>query len=221
MKDTAQKFYRHIRSVQDALHLIIDDLTNRARTHDASKFQDDEIEGYARFEMIPQGLEYGSPEHQTMMKAILTDNDCFERHAERNDHHPEHYADVQKMPFTAIQEMVADWAGAHLSYGNTGSWPQSVEDNIAKHNFSEGQIWLIYQVAAFLMNHIGVLGENITENCPKLGVYPKGIFFSIDDDTALQNLQALKSELKDGVTFKQAVQRAKESSDQDTETRKS
>ena len=168
MKATAQKLYRHIRSVQDAMDHIINDLTFRARTHDASKFQDDEIEGYARFEVMPQGLTYGSPEHIAIKAAILTDNDCFKNHAARNDHHPEHYADVQKMPFTAIQEMVCDWAGAHLEFGNTGSWPQSVVDNIAKHNFSEGQIWLIYQVANFLMSNIGVLQEGRTEDCPKL-----------------------------------------------------
>ena len=154
--------------MQDAMWLIINNLTDRARLHDASKFSDDEIEGYAKFEMMPEGLEYGSPEHEAVMKAILTDNDCFKNHVAANDHHPEHYADVQKMPFTAIQEMVCDWAGAHLSYGTTGSWQKSVVENTEKYDFSDGQIWLIYEVAKFLMNHIEVLRENVAEDDPKL-----------------------------------------------------
>lgn len=162
MQRTVQTIVQHIRTVQDALNTISDELRRRAFAHDSSKFQSDEFEGYTRFELMPKGLEYGSKEYQDAMKVIMTDNDCFTLHAQRNDHHPEHFSDVQKMNFIQIQEMVCDWAGDHMRNSNTGAWTESVLFNMRKHNFSEGQQWLIRQVAEHLKMHILVLQENDT-----------------------------------------------------------
>ena len=169
MKKTAQRIHRHILNVQDCFAHIIRALSDRSRFHDRSKFNDNEFDGFMRFELMPESLPYGSLERQAMMKAIMTDNYCFTNHAKVNDHHPEHYLKLERMGFLQIQEMVCDWAGAHMEKSNGTPWPDSVLHNIQKYDFSDGQIWLIHQVAEFLMVNIGRLQEGAL-------AYPKIVF---------------------------------------------
>lgn len=150
MMKTAIKMYRHIASVQELMGNIVDNLRRRAFVHDASKFEEDEFKGYMRFEQMPEGLEYGSDEYKTAMQAVMENNNCFDLHSKRNTHHPEYHENVQEMPFLDLIEMVCDWGGAHVAYGNTGEWHDSVEKNIERYDFSDEQKWLIRQVA----NHI-------------------------------------------------------------------
>ena len=151
---TVKKIHTHISCVQEALLYIVDELRMRAFCHDSSKLEQDELTGYARFEDFPEGLEYGSEAYEAAMAKVMEGNDCFKLHSQRNDHHPEHFEDVQKMRFHQILEMVSDWAGAHKGYGNSGGWHKSVEDNIAKHNFLPEQEWLIRDVSLFLSSRI-------------------------------------------------------------------
>ena len=154
MLKTIKKIQTHISEVQGALLHVVDELRMRAFCHDSSKFEEDELKGFARFEEMPEGLEYGSPEHREAMAKVMDGNDCFKLHSRRNDHHPEHYADVQKMRFQQIIEMVCDWAGAHLAYGNKGGWHKSVSVNIEKYPFLPEQKWLIRDVSLFLSSRI-------------------------------------------------------------------
>lgn len=147
---TVKKIHTHISEVQGAILHVIDELRMRAFCHDSSKFEENELTGVARFEDMPEGLEYGSEEYEAEMAKVMQDNNFFELHAARNDHHPEHFADVKKMRFQQIIEMVCDWAGAHLAYGNKGGWHKSVEMNIEKYPFMPEQEWLIRDVSLFL-----------------------------------------------------------------------
>lgn len=160
MYNTIKKFQTHISEVQGALLHIIGELRTRAFCHDASKFNEDELKGYARFEEMPEGLVYGSPEYEAAMARVMEGNNCFQLHSSRNDHHPEHFEDVGKMRFQQIIEMVCDWAGAHLAYGNTGGWHKSVEQNIAKYSFMPEQQWLIRDVSLFLSSRIPNLQDS-------------------------------------------------------------
>ena len=157
--ETVQKIHLHIREVQKALGLVSTELDQRALAHDSSKFNEDELRGYWRFSEMPKGLEYGSPEHTEAMAVVMKDNKAFELHTLRNDHHPEHYNDVSKMRFPQIIEMVADWCGAHLAYGNKGGWHKSVRINIEKYNFTPGQKWLINDVSLFLSQKLPQLKD--------------------------------------------------------------
>ena len=182
MYKTIAKIAKHIACVQEALLHIVDELRMRAFCHDASKFEQDELTGVARFEDFPEGLEYGSPEYEAAMAKVMDGNDFFELHAARNDHHPEHFGEVEKMRFQQIIEMVADWAGAHLAYGNTGGWHQSVEKNIAKHPFMPEQKWLIRDVSLFLSNRIEALQDKAPEhNATPPTDSPENQHTSIDD----------------------------------------
>ena len=102
---------------------------------------------------MPEGLKYGSDEHKAAMARVMEGNNCFELHSQRNDHHPEYYdcpeqgVDLGMMGLFPLMEMVCDWAGAHLAYGNTGSWLESVTVNIEKHRFTDSQQWVIRQMA--------------------------------------------------------------------------
>lgn len=170
MYKTIAKIAKHIACVQEVVMLVVDELRGRAIVHDASKFEKDELKGYLRFEEMPEGLEYGSPEYQAAMAKIMDGNDCFILHSQRHDHHPEYYdcpeqgVDLGMMGLFPLMEMVADWAGAHKSYGNKGGWRESIEHNIGKHEFSEEQKWVIREMADFFSRKIPELRDEIDDD---------------------------------------------------------
>ena len=165
MFKTVKKIQTHISEVQGAILLVIGELQSRLLVHDASKFEQDELEGFARFETMPEGLEYGSEEYQAAMAKVMEGNNCFQLHSQRNDHHPEYYdvpeqgVDLGMMGLFPIMEMVCDWAGAHLAYGNKGGWLKSVMVNIEEHEFTDSQKWVIHQMSDFLMRKIPELND--------------------------------------------------------------
>ena len=165
MYKTIAKIQKHISCVQQALVYCTDELRKRMLAHDASKFQKDELTGFARFDEMPEGLEYDSPEYKAAMAKVTEGNNAIQLHTSRNDHHPEYYdvpeqgVDLGMMGLFPIMEMVCDWAGAHLAYGNKGGWLKSVMANIEKHDFSDGQKWAIHQMSDFLMRKIPELQD--------------------------------------------------------------
>ena len=167
MYKTVSKIAKHIRCVQRVMTLLTDELQKRLLGHDASKFVEDELKGYLRFEEMPEGLEYGSSAYNAAMAHIMKDNDCFDRHSRRHDHHPEYWdcpeqgVDLGMMGLFPLMEMVSDWAGAHLSNGNEGSWLASVKWNMNKHNFSENQKWVIYELADFYSRRVTEFREDV------------------------------------------------------------
>lgn len=156
MFKTLKRTADHIRWVQEMLLHIIDGLRTRMLLHDQSKFNEDEFKGYMRFEEMPEGLKYGSEEYKQAMAKVMKDNDCFKLHSARNDHHPEFYTDVKEMPLLAVIEMVADWAGAKIAHRNKGDWMESVQHNLDRWEFSEGQRWVILQMAGMLEHTVGI-----------------------------------------------------------------
>ena len=159
MFKTIDKHKRHILSVQRAIFAFTDALRDRALTHDDSKFQEDELKGYTQFESMPEGLGFGSDKYWTERAKLLKDNTCFELHAKRHDHHPEHYENVRLMGLFALIEMVCDWAGATLAYNNGGNWTDTVIYNIDRFGFSPEQRFVIAEVASFLEEQIPELKE--------------------------------------------------------------
>ena len=77
MFKTISKIVKHITCVQEAITHLADELRQRAVVHDASKFGEDELKGFARFEDMPEGLEYGSPEYEAAMAKVMEGNNCF------------------------------------------------------------------------------------------------------------------------------------------------
>ena len=159
MYKTVARIVNHISWVQRAMITIADELRDRSLRHDRSKFNEDELRGYLRFEEMPEGLTYGFDEYKAAMSKIMKDNNCFELHSKRNNHHPEFYDDIRSMRLLPIIEMVCDWAGAHLAYGNKSTWHQSVRDNTERYGFDHIRLWIILEVADLLELHIPELKD--------------------------------------------------------------
>lgn len=166
---TITKIVKHISCVQRVMFITSDELRKRALVHDDSKFEQSELKYYAAYERFPKGLEYGSREYREAEKRINVGigSPGFNLHTNRNDHHPEHYdcpeqgINLETMGLFAIIEMVCDWAGAHLAYGNKGDWINSVHHNTDRHNFNEGQKWVIWEMSEFLRRRLSELQNPI------------------------------------------------------------
>lgn len=156
MYRTIKRISEHIRSVQGMMKHVIDEIHHRSSKHDNSKYNQEELKGYIRFEDMPDGLVYGSDEYKEARAKVMENNDCFEIHSTINDHHPEYWdcpeggTDLSFMGLFPLMEMVCDWAGAYTSYGNTGTWMESVDYNVSRFEFNDKQKYIIYQFADFL-----------------------------------------------------------------------
>ena len=158
MFKTVARIHAHIKAVRESLGYVIRDLQHEADTHDDSKFTKEELEYYAGYEQLPEGLEYGSEAYKQALKDLNVGvgTPGFNLHASRNDHHPEYYdcpeqgVTLAMMGFLPIIKMVCDWHGAMKAYGNKQDWLESVEYNINRFDFNDNQIWLIKEVAEWL-----------------------------------------------------------------------
>ena len=158
MYKTISKITRHIKAVRFAIQLVTDELRRRADCHDDSKFTKEELDYYLAYEKFPEGLKFGSEEYKAAEKRLNVGvgSSGFGLHSRRNDHHPEHYdcpeqgVDLSFMGLFPLIEMVCDWCGAHIAYGNKGDWLESVVYNTSRFDFNNRQKWVIDQVADFL-----------------------------------------------------------------------
>ena len=167
MFKTIKKIVTHISCVQKALFCVIGELRQRALVHDASKFNEDELKYYTAYENFPEGLKFGSKEYKAAEKRLNVGvgSPGFGLHTYRNDHHPEFHENahsgttVDIMGLFPIIEMVCDWAGAHVAYGNESDWFESVTYNMNRFEFSDAQKWVIGEVASLLYKEIPQLAE--------------------------------------------------------------
>ena len=158
MFKTIKRIHNHIKAVRLAISLVNKELTSRGDRHDDSKFEQDELDYYAAYEKLPEGLEFGSDAYNEALKElnIGVGTPGFGLHSRRNDHHPEYWdcpeqgVDLSMMGIFSLIEMVCDWCGAHIAYGNSGDWMASVDYNINRFQFSDNQKWVIRQIADFL-----------------------------------------------------------------------
>ena len=150
------KISKHISSVRDMMQYVIAELQQRSLVHDNSKYELEELRGYMRFADMPEGLKYESDEYKEAMAKVMDGNDCFERHSQANDHHPEYYEKILDMGLFALIEMVCDWAGAHVAYGNSGGWEESVLHNVSRYGFTDYQKWVIGQTSNYLRDMVGL-----------------------------------------------------------------
>ena len=147
--ETIVNIGKHIKYVQQNMQLIIDKLTKRAIEHDESKYFPDEVEDHFFSPSRPKGAAYDSDEYREWQETMKNYPGTV-LHKTRNDHHPEHYADINDMPLIALIEMVCDWKAAHQIQNSEGDWKDSIEINNSKYGFNCHQLWVIRQVAQLL-----------------------------------------------------------------------
>lgn len=150
---------QHIDLVQEGMLAIRQDLERREMVHDRSKFSADEFAGFTRINRVAREHPYGSPEYRAGLKA---EAETVSLHYKRNSHHPEHHRvlewaephmwKAEQMGFLDIIEMVCDWRSAYLTYGSQGTCEENIERQRERYKdrFSEGQWWLIGQMANFV-----------------------------------------------------------------------
>jgi len=122
--------------------------------HDASKLGNDEFPGFVRINSAARNFVFGAPEYLAGLRA---EKSTIARHYECNDHHPEHYNALAEMGFLALIECVCDWHAAWKDYdvdmppSDRQTFAESLEVQRKRFSgFTDGQWWLIEQVAAFL-----------------------------------------------------------------------
>lgn len=110
---------------------------NRLQTsipeHDASKFSDDEFDGY-REKYYPTSNELADPEFQ--QKVAEKAEEAWISHYKHNWHHPAYWinddGEIQDMSLDAIIEMVCDWASFSISKGDMSECIKWYENEASK-----------------------------------------------------------------------------------------
>lgn len=116
----------HIIKVRAYLKRAVDELSERAFKHDASKLEMPEIEGWESLGSSLAGIKFGSPEYIDGLRRIKP---TIEHHYKCNRHHPQHFANGYKgMNLIDMMELVADWMAA-AQRNKDGDVRKSIEMN--------------------------------------------------------------------------------------------
>ena len=131
---------RHREMIADRLEDLAHELRQSGRQHDRSKLARAVFPGFVD---IDAGWR---PDSNLAKEAVAA-------HYAAEDHHPAHHARVDDMGWLAIIEMVIDWWAASRAYAhNPGSYgfKEGIHRELKRFGFSDGQTWLIWQVAGWL-----------------------------------------------------------------------
>lgn len=127
---------KHINEVRKIIFAFVEQLEQRAKVHDASKFESPEVEIYARHYRNLKTLEFGSPEYEQNKKAI---EPALKNHYSKNRHHPQHWPKgVNDMSLIDILEMLADWIASTRRTKN-GNIRMSLQENGTRYKLT-GQL---------------------------------------------------------------------------------
>ena len=148
MADSTQDTLTHIHKVQDNLVQAIDNLSDRAEVHDASKLEEPEKSGFDAMMGRLSNAVYGSDDYKA---ALAEGKPTIAHHYAVNDHHPEHWpGGVNDMSLLSILEMLCDWKAAS-ERTKQGSIQQSLPINKERFGISD-------QLYAVLENTVRELG---------------------------------------------------------------
>lgn len=124
---------RHRHVVAGYLMRFAKELLDRADSHDDSKLDSPELEGYAALTPLLKDLTYGSPEYKENLEKLRP---CIEHHYANNRHHPQHWPNgVNDMTLVDLFEMLADWKAA-TERNKNGNIRKSIELNAERFELS-------------------------------------------------------------------------------------
>ena len=152
----------HQRRVGNGLEKLSDELRERARMHDLSRFSLDEFENYVDANSIGRNYKIGSPEYVKRMAKHKEPDGCISLHFSRNPHHPEHHKNPGDMNFLDIIEMVCDWHAAVQTY-KTNTLHEGIEHHRKTLNLTQEQWWLVEGIVDFL-EPTTAEGKNVIDN---------------------------------------------------------
>jgi len=136
---------KHVDNVRRILHDVAFELIRRGEAHDASKFEEAEMELYARTISQLKSLSYGSEEYTEALKAL---GPALQHHYANNRHHPEHFANgINDMTLIDLLEMFVDWKAACLKH-NDGNLRQSLKINTQRFHIDSQLAQILENTAA-------------------------------------------------------------------------
>lgn len=135
---------------------IVKGALDRATTHDLSKTQPPEVDGFNRMTPELSRMRYAgddgkmTDEYAASLAALAP---TLEHHYQVNRHHPEHHSDgVAGMTLVDLIEMIADWkAATERMAPGTGDLRRSIQVNMARFQIT-------WQLAQVLLNTAEELG---------------------------------------------------------------
>lgn len=153
--DSSAATEEHRRQIGLNIKDFCDKMSYRAASHDMSKLQPPEKEGFDKATLKLKDMTYGSPEYKKSLDELST---TLKHHYSHNDHHPEFYSNgINGMTLYALVEMYEDWkAGAKRN--KDGNIINSVKLNKTRFGIDE-------QLYSILMNT--ALADTEEENSKK------------------------------------------------------
>jgi hypothetical protein len=131
--DSTEDTKKHVSAVEHFMNIVLFNLMERVKDHDASKLQEPEKSMYDIFTPKLKGLTYGSDEYKACLRQMGV---ALEHHYANNTHHPEHYLDgIEGMSLLDLIEMFCDWQAASLRHAD-GNFTQSIEINALRFGMS-------------------------------------------------------------------------------------
>lgn len=132
--DAKVETYKHIRTVEKFIYIIIKELLRRCWEHDKSKLNTPEEEIFEKYTPKLANIAYGSKEYESCLKEM---DIALKHHYSVNSHHPEYYKEgIKQMNLIDIIEMLADWKAATLRHNN-GDIYKSIEINQKRFGYSD------------------------------------------------------------------------------------
>ena len=124
---------KHVNEVRNNISVLISELVNRAKVHDASKFEEPERSVFAKNTPKLAKTEYGSPEYSELLKEVQV---AIDHHYAKNTHHPEHFnKGIEEMDLLDVCEMLVDWLAATKRNKN-GNIHKSIDHNEGRFNIN-------------------------------------------------------------------------------------
>ena len=155
---------KHIKRVQDYLHIFQKLLYQNGQEHDASKLEDTELPYFEKYSELLKTCTYGSPEYKKYLQDLAP---ALEHHYGNNRHHPEHFvkyvcngcfsvyqevmpnickvcgysqfqkeSDISQMNLFDLCEMFCDWIAASEQHEN-GDILKSIEINKERFGYDD------------------------------------------------------------------------------------
>ena len=128
------KTLEHKEQVADIMDVFAQVIRKRGLTHDNSKLEDPEFDGFVEYTPMLAQITYGSEEYQKCLDDLKPTLDA---HYANNRHHPEFYANgVRDMSLIDLLEMFADWYTA-CKRQHDGNIRLSIEKNRERFGYSK------------------------------------------------------------------------------------
>ena len=149
IEDSNLETVKHIVRIHELARKLVRAFVVQISTHDQSKLESPEAEGFHKILPRMKEVEFGSEEYEECK--VLAD-EAIQHHYQHNRHHPEHHKrGVNDMNLIDILEMFVDWKAAS-ERNKDGSLEKSIQYCCSKYEINP-------QLEEIFLNSIHLLEE--------------------------------------------------------------